>query len=164
MAQVKFRFELNDKPNKDGLQEVFLIAFDGKRKKIKTDVSVKNEHFGVFKDVLTAKGKKVHKRVLTPLKWITTKDRDAEYKNSQLKKKLDEYEKALTATEEKDQYVTKESVVRAVENKYVLKDVVGVFDRLLKELEDDYPNWKGYVTAKNHFTSFLGKRIQDVNC
>jgi integrase len=160
MTEIKLRFELNDKANREGLKEVFLVVTDsdGKRK-IKTGVSCKDEYFGVKKDILTALGKKVNKRVLTPEKWITNKDKEASYKNSQLQAKIDEYRKAYDSTKAKDSYVNKESVIKAVNNKTTLKDVVGVFDRYIKDLKDadDYPNEKGYVTARGHLVNYLEK-------
>jgi site-specific recombinase XerD len=160
MTEIKLRFELNDKINREGLNDIFLIVTDSEgKRKIKTGISCKDEHFGVKKGVLTANDKKVLKRVLTPTKWITNKDKEASYKNDQLQKKLDEYRKAYDSTKSKDNYVNKESVIKAVNNKTTLKDVVAVFDRRIKELQDadDYPNEKGYVTTKGHLLGFLVK-------
>jgi integrase/recombinase XerD len=158
MVEIKFRFEINDKPNRLGLNEVFLVVTDsGKKQKIKTEVYTKNDSFGVFKDVLTAKGKKINKRVLTYGKWITNKDKEAAYKNNKLKNKIEEFKNAYDKTKEKDKYVNKESVIRSVENKYALIDVIAVFDRRLKELSNDYSNEKGYKTTKTHLLNFLRK-------
>lgn len=158
MATLKFRFELNDKPNREGLCEIFLvITDDGKKQKIKTEVQCKNEHFGVIKDVLSTSGKIIkNKRVLTPEKWITNKDGESTYKNNKLSKLKKKYEDTYDAKKSIDGYVNKESIIKAVENKSILKDVSTVFQRFIDDLEaaDNYPTQKGYITAKGHFEGF----------
>lgn len=158
MTDIKFRFELNDKPNREGLNEIFLVISDSEAKqKVRTNVQVKNEHFGIFKDVLTGKGKTVNRRVLTADKWVSSKDKEATYKNEQLSNKLSEYKKAYDNCKKVEAFIDKDTVIRTVNNKYILIDVISVFERYIKEREeaDDYLNKKGYLTAKNHLIKFL---------
>lgn len=155
MNEVKFRLELNDKPNKEGLQEVFIIVREnGKRQKIKTEVFCKNEHFGVIKE---SPGSKSKKRSLTWGKWVTSKDRDATYKNNQLEKKLSDYRKTYNEKKEVLGYVSKEQVISAVQAPYNLKNIIDYLEKSIKEYgeADDYENQKGYITAKNHLLDFL---------
>ncbi|MEO6304716.1 MAG: site-specific integrase [Bacteroidia bacterium] len=161
MKELKFRLELNDKPNKEGLKEIFLIITDETKKKVKTNVFVKNDHFGTFKDVLTAKGIVINKRVLNydKEKWVSDKDKNAAYKNSLLKLKIKEYKDHYDKIKETENYIDKDTVIKAVNNKFVLIDVVSVFDRYIKlrEEEDDYLNKRSFSNAKNKLVGFLEK-------
>lgn len=158
MTEIKFRFELNDKSNREGLNEIFLMITDleGKRK-VKSSVYVKNDHFGIFKRFLTAKGTEVNKRMLTHEKWITNKDKEAPFKNRKLKDLLKEYNDAYDKCKQAETFIDRDTIICAVKNKYVLIDVVSVFERYIKEREeaDDYLNKKSYLTAKNHLIKFL---------
>jgi integrase/recombinase XerD len=160
MTEIKFRFELNDKPNREGLNEIFLVISDSiAKQKVRTDVQVKNDHFGIFKDVLTGKGKIINRRVLTAEKWVSNQDKEAAYKNKKLKDLLKEYNEAYDNCKEVEAFIDKDTVIKAVKNKYILIDVISVFERYIKECEiaDDYLNKKNFVTAKNHLAGFLKK-------
>lgn len=160
MSEIKFRLELNDKPNKEGLHEVFIIIREnGKRQKVKTEVFCLNEHFGSLKAV---PGSETKKRTLTWGKWITSKDKEAAYKNNQLEKKLSEYRKTYSEKKEVHGYVSKEQVISAVQAPYNLKNIIDYLDKRIKEYgeTDNYQNQKGYVTAKNHLLSFIKSHLK----
>lgn len=160
MSDIKFRLELNDKPNKEGLREVFIIVREsGKRQKIKTEVFCKNEHFGSLKEI---PGSKTKKRTLAWGKWISSKDREATYKNNQLEKKLNEYRKTYNEKKEVLGYVSKEQIITAVKAPYNLKNIIDYLDKSIKEYgeADNYENQKGYVTAKNHLLDFIKTHLK----
>ncbi|HWY11358.1 MAG TPA: phage integrase SAM-like domain-containing protein, partial [Bacteroidia bacterium] len=160
MSEIKFRLELNDKPNKEGLYEVFIIIREnGKRQKVKTEVFCKNEYFGTWKSV---SGSKTKKRALTWGKWITSKDKEATYKNNQLEKKLNSFRKTYNEKKEVFGYVSKEQVITAVKAPYNLKNIIDYMDKCIKEYgeADNYQNQKGYVTAKNHLVEFIKANLK----
>lgn len=166
MTEMKFRLELNDKPNSQSLHEVFIRINDrGSRQKVKTNVYCRKEHFGVYKDVLVKDAKTkiekvVNKRILTHGKWISNKDREAAYKNNQLEKKLNEYKKTYDKKKEIAQFVTKEAVVEEIKRPFELRNVIDYMTKKIEKYEknDDYENKKGYITAKNHLANYLDTR------
>ncbi|MCD6017296.1 MAG: integrase [Bacteroidetes bacterium] len=152
---ISFRYELNPRPNREGVHEILLVITEnGKKQRVKTEIYCKNEHFGT----VVTKGNN-SKRVVIPQKWVNNKDKENAYKNKELDDKLTDYKSTYKAKKESQPNIKKEFLVKAVKDGTVKKDVLSIFQKMIDELnaDDNYPTEKGFITTKGHFAGFLEK-------
>lgn len=156
MKTLKLRFELSNRANRYGLYEIYLnLSYDGIRKKIKTEVSCKDEHFGVFKNVLTATKKNIKKRVLTPGMWIIDEDENYESKNSELKNVFDIYQNKWIGLNEDESWDCNFDMKQFVNrSRYIEKySVLTIIDKFIHSEQGDKKRY--FKTIRNQFSMFL---------
>ena len=161
---ITFNLELNAKPGKDGLHAIFLRITEpreylqGRPKmiRVKTEVNCLKEHFGSKKMSYDSVGKKIKMRTLIFGKWISNQDKEAEYKNLQLEKKLQEYKKKYSERKEEDKYVTGQHLLNTINTEYNIKCLVTFLENKIKNTLN-YGSQSSYKSLKVQLLIYLEK-------